>query len=63
MNHLHQYIDQLANDAHRAIKLEGMRAKMQIDDIVVRYKNQDVFRRRSEGQKRRYQQIKQGEVK
>lgn len=55
MNSLHQNIDKLCDSAQQAIKHDAVRAQQQIDDIIVRYRNQDVFRRRSEGQKRRRQ--------
>lgn len=60
-SYFNDHIDMKCEAALTEIKRDGMRAMMQIDDIVVRYKNQDVFRRRSEGQKRRFQRIRQGE--
>lgn len=51
---LHKLIEQQCESARRVIKLESMRAMLQIDELLERYRIEDAFRNRSLAQKRRW---------
>lgn len=55
---MHEQINRHAQQAKVEIIKHGMRARSEIDELMERYRLEDLFRARSEGQKRRWANFK-----